>query len=99
MMVFLFREDLLRPRFSVTFEARCNDTRLHFFGWSSRNPDVELGPRASCSDCARCGGRSHNIWRLRHHWRRGRSEEHTSELQSLMSNTYTVFCSKKKKKK
>src|SRR3546814_2819593 len=29
----------------------------------------------------------------------GRSEEHTSELQSLMSNSYAVFCVKKKKKK
>src|SRR3546814_6996104 len=27
-----------------------------------------------------------------------RSEEHTSELQSLMRNSYTVFCLKKKKK-
>src|SRR3546814_5892894 len=27
-----------------------------------------------------------------------RSEEHTSELQSLMSNSYDVFCWKKKKK-
>src|SRR3546814_12581083 len=26
----------------------------------------------------------------------GRSEEHTSELQSLMRNSYAVFCSKKK---
>src|SRR3546814_6936841 len=29
---------------------------------------------------------------------RGRSEEHTSELQSLMRNSYDVFCLKKKKK-
>src|SRR3546814_3746348 len=28
-----------------------------------------------------------------------RSEEHTSELQSLMRNSYAVFCLKKKKKK
>src|SRR3546814_7500541 len=28
---------------------------------------------------------------------RKRSEEHTSELQSLMSNSYAVFCLKKKK--
>src|SRR3546814_7408177 len=28
-----------------------------------------------------------------------RSEEHTSELQSLMSNSYAVFCLKKKNKK
>src|SRR3546814_2968269 len=29
----------------------------------------------------------------------GRSEEHTSELQSLMSTSYAVCCLKKKKKK
>src|SRR3546814_9017607 len=28
--------------------------------------------------------------------RAGRSEEHTSELQSLMRNSYAVFCLKKK---
>src|SRR3546814_7143453 len=31
-------------------------------------------------------------------WRIIRSEEHTSELQSLMRNSYAVFCLKKKKK-
>src|SRR3546814_5009079 len=30
---------------------------------------------------------------------RGRSEEHTSELQSLMRISYAVFCLQKKKKK
>src|SRR3546814_2439655 len=30
--------------------------------------------------------------------RPGRSEEHTSELQSLMRTSYAVFCLKKKKK-
>src|SRR3546814_1139634 len=30
---------------------------------------------------------------------RSRSEEHTSELQSLMRNSYAVFCLKKKNKK
>src|SRR3546814_10046674 len=30
---------------------------------------------------------------------RGRSEEHTSELQSLMRISYAVFCLKKKKRK
>src|SRR3546814_7974083 len=30
---------------------------------------------------------------------RDRSEEHTSELQSLMRNSYAVFCLKKKKNK
>src|SRR3546814_7946870 len=31
--------------------------------------------------------------------KRNRSEEHTSELQSLMRNSYAVFCLKKKTKK
>src|SRR3546814_1502239 len=31
-------------------------------------------------------------------WRPTRSEEHTSELQSLMRISYAVFCLKKKKK-
>src|SRR3546814_10796882 len=34
-----------------------------------------------------------------HGWfRKRRSEEHTSELQSLMRNSYAVFCLKKKNK-
>src|SRR3546814_2042465 len=40
---------------------------------------------------------SHRI-RQRHHPAH-RSEEHTSELQSLMRISYAVFCLKKKKKK
>src|SRR3546814_4082894 len=35
--------------------------------------------------------------KLRHFTRAGRSEEHTSELQSLMRISYAVFCLKKKK--
>src|SRR3546814_1676608 len=49
--------------------------------------------RGSCS--ARTRVFSHNsIW-SRKSW--NRSEEHTSELQSLMRNSYAVFCLKKKK--
>src|SRR3546814_10375957 len=35
---------------------------------------------------------------IRRRRQRVRSEEHTSELQSLMRNSYAVFCLKKKKK-
>src|SRR3546814_2304445 len=35
---------------------------------------------------------------MREFGERGRSEEHTSELQSLMRISYAVFCLKKKKK-
>src|SRR3546814_8697975 len=44
------------------------------------------------------GGRqyraAYDLWNLRDH----RSEEHTSELQSLMRISYAVFCLKKKKR-
>src|SRR3546814_2298126 len=43
------------------------------------------------SSIARCGGSSPFA-------RTSRSEEHTSELQSLMRISYAVFCLKKKKK-
>src|SRR3546814_1068190 len=54
-----------------------------------------------------CGRRAGvGNWSLRRlcckDWRQsevGRSEEHTSELQSLMRISYAVFCLKKKKKK
>src|SRR3546814_17690617 len=52
-------------------------------------------------------GRSVVIWHGHRHWspprrhvkpvQRHRSEEHTSELQSLMRISYAVFCLKKKK--
>src|SRR3546814_6593716 len=44
-----------------------------------------LAKKASHSQVCICGGKS-------------RSEEHTSELQSLMRNSYAVFCLKKKNK-
>src|SRR3546814_1052633 len=43
------------------------------------------------------GGRATDLRRRRA--RRQRSEEHTSELQSLMRISYAVFCLKKTKKK
>src|SRR3546814_2554766 len=55
-------------------------------------------PRRAASGRARPGA-----WRWRLRARPalplGRSEEHTSELQSLMRISYAVFCLKKKKKK
>src|SRR3546814_950523 len=48
-------------------------------------PREEVVHAAACS-CPSCGG---DLRRL------GRSEEHTSELQSLMRNSYAVFCLKK----
>src|SRR3546814_9264373 len=50
-----------------------------------------LGDAAVAADVA--------ILVVRHHSKDTRSEEHTSELQSLMRISYAVFCLKKKKKK
>src|SRR3546814_7325131 len=36
------------------------------------------------------------LWPTAMRWHAGRSEEHTSELQSLMRISYAVFCLKKK---
>src|SRR3546814_7649164 len=41
---------------------------------------------------------SENLWRLWEAEKEERSEEHTSELQSIMRNSYDVFCLNNKKK-
>src|SRR3546814_20786301 len=63
---------------------------------------IAPAPRAGCRPCARQP--SGEQCRVREVRRRGRlcgadarSEEHTSELQSLMRISYAVFCLKKKK--
>src|SRR3546814_4102787 len=57
-----------------------------------RDCSVAARPRSSTS-CSNCCNGSDN---LSVKWNR-RSEEHTSELQSLMRISYAVFCLKKKK--
>src|SRR3546814_4525008 len=42
-------------------------------------------------------GRTRSGSDARRRWGKGRSEEHTSELQSLMRISYAVFCLKKNK--
>src|SRR3546814_8821789 len=56
------------------------------------------GPRGRCRRGRRRRPDREGGRRL-HRLRRGRSEEHTSELQSLMRISYAVFCLTKKNKK
>src|SRR3546814_1491409 len=61
--------------------------------------EAQRGRRAGLAfrdpaDARRRSGGQDDLGKLRGH----RSEEHTSELQSLMRSSYAVFCLKKKKK-
>src|SRR3546814_9537783 len=55
------------------------------------------GHRGLCEPAAGCACRPSGVRLRRIADRRLRSEEHTSELQSLMRISYAVFCLKKKK--
>src|SRR3546814_8901643 len=65
--------------------ARCGQPNAQEYRSLARRPE-RAAPPLSGSRAGRRGPR-----------RRGRSEEHTSELQSLMRISYAVFCLKKKK--
>src|SRR3546814_1763020 len=62
----------------------------------SPRPARSSPARPSIRRCTASAGTSRVVLRCR--WRTGRSEEHTSELQSLMRISYAVFCLKKKKR-
>src|SRR3546814_5056222 len=69
----------------VRFEARCSNRPLCAFAWDFRDGGAVTAahrPHGSTPRPAR---------------RPARSEEHTSELQSLMRISYAVFCLKNKK--
>src|SRR3546814_1014967 len=61
---------------------------------------VLAGPGLRLCDRAHQGRRRHGLWLVsgRQAGKTPRSEEHTSELQSLMRTSYAVFCLKKKNK-
>src|SRR3546814_6588963 len=55
-----------------------------------KNPDLETGPTVALP------AMELELKVIDQRVRRERSEEHTSEFQSLMRNSYAVFCLKKK---
>src|SRR3546814_2234276 len=64
------------------------------FVFSFHRNEVRPHHRQVENDCATALSKISNG--IRCHAQGGRSEEHTSELQSLMSISYAVFCLKKK---
>src|SRR3546814_8689925 len=67
--------------------------RAERMGWLPSSPQLESNPLEICK-AAEAEGRNPVDYALE-----GRSEEHTSELQSLMRISYAVFCLTKKKTK
>src|SRR3546814_8976363 len=83
----LFRSRRLgrRCRGSRGLSVRCGCGAIG----SRRQPRILLGLTMQCEAQITKAGAEHQL---------GRSEEHTSELQSLMRISYAVFCLKKKKR-
>src|SRR3546814_6905978 len=87
------RTDTLFP-YTTLFRSVRPDGRLHHTLIEGRPNSADArgaGPDEGLQgqDGSHYGGRQR-------HWRGARSEEHTSELQSLMRISYAVFCLKKK---
>src|SRR3546814_2336302 len=73
------------PLKAAFFLSRLRPRRIRVSERLPRCPPGPCRPAHRCNRQAPCGNA-------------GRSEEHTSELQSLMRISYAVFCLKKKKK-
>src|SRR3546814_6612350 len=84
----LFRSEKIIGAFNVRFMAEDWRDRIELF--------ADTVPRKSSYLCSAWDYT--NLARGLHDLVTYRSEEHTSELQSLMRNSYAVFCLKKKKK-
>src|SRR3546814_4791718 len=75
------------PAMAHTTPVVLSDTR-HCIGEHGTSPDRQMGGMVDCAiACAAVRPTEPQM----------RSEEHTSELQSLMRISYAVFCLKKKK--
>src|SRR3546814_5001214 len=98
---FLLAEKLLFHPFRLHPGGRNDDERTI----GARAPEVEdarrdfLARACGTADQNTAAGNGDPLQRRPDIVDGGRSEEHTSELQSLMRISYAVFCLKKKKKK
>src|SRR3546814_4929862 len=98
------RTDTLFP-YTPLFRSRCADIGKHGVpGRISKVFERRLAPILAAAVPQACDPGPDARRLFGHQCRRSRvlcvrSEEHTSELQSLMRISYAVFCLKKKKKK
>src|SRR3546814_1537218 len=95
------RTDTLFP-YTTLFRSPARTLEIHHRGSGARaEVAIDAESRATAiEEFLQDAGRREDVGfsqqRITH--RNSRSEEHTSELQSLMRNSYAVFCLKKKKK-
>src|SRR3546814_9392838 len=100
-------QDAVAQSPSTAFAAVLHAIVLDAFYFTSRESCLEISlskvsfsfPPAGLKDSAPAGSitERHMRWKARLP-KSDRSEEHTSELQSLMRISYAVFCLKKKRK-
>src|SRR3546814_2373999 len=91
--------DTLFP-YTTLFRSHCRcilsrPMHMLFMNATSRGMVSSLPGSKQCGQKALCSSRRATL----SYRQIMRSEEHTSELQSLMRNSYAVFCLKKKKTK
>src|SRR3546814_5623171 len=98
MLIFFFFLMIRRPPRSTRTNTLCPYTTLFR---SAAKLNSYPRPPCLCDDESPSrpafGPRRFDVWQACGAYWRGRSEEHTSELQSLMRTSYAVFCFKKKK--
>src|SRR3546814_7431820 len=94
------RTDTLFPYTTLFRSSLADLAKLHAGLWDSPLITPEAAPWLPTSMAVPV---DYDQVRIMGHWlgenRKERSEEHTSELQSLMRISYAVFCLKKKKKR
>src|SRR3546814_8578178 len=83
-----------RPPRSTRTDTLFPDTTLFRSGVVQRTPSSK---EAAVSESTRWSFSQHLDWLRRQFGQQARSEEHTSELQSLMRTSYAVFCLTKKR--
>src|SRR3546814_11969464 len=76
--------------------ARPGHARLDVRGPTQLHPAGRVGRHHALERCGGSGRVKEREASCRHQAHGHRSEEHTSELQSLMRSSYAVFCLKKK---